>query len=205
MRFEGALTSWDDARGFGFIVSDQGGDPVFVHIKTIVNRQGRPAVGQRYSFEVEIGPQGKKRAKNVLPAPALRPIGPRRDSPAKWGTATLFVIPLFVGVFGVVGLIWRTPALLALFYLTASVVTFIVYAVDKKAAERGRRRTPENHLHLLALLGGWPGALLAQQWLRHKSSKLGFRATFWFTVVLNIIAFVVLCSPWIGLLPLSRT
>jgi uncharacterized membrane protein YsdA (DUF1294 family) len=37
--------------------------------------------------------------------------------------------------------------------------------------------------------------LLAQQFLRHKSAKAEFRSMFWGTVILNIAAFVVLCSP----------
>ena len=57
MRFEDTLKSWADDRGFGFIESDQGGAEVFFHIKTIVNLQGRPQVGQCCSFEVELGPQ----------------------------------------------------------------------------------------------------------------------------------------------------
>ncbi len=201
MRFEGALISWDDARGFGFIEPDQGGAQIFVHIKTIVNRQGRPQIGQRYSFEIELGPQGKKRAKNVLPAQALRPIGSRRDSQAQWGTATLFVIPLFVFVYGVVTVLWRPPSWVALFYVVASAVTFVVYRLDKAAASSQRRRTPEIHLHALSMLCGWPGALLAQQFLRHKSAKAEFRAAFWSTVGFNIAVFVLLCSPWVGVLP----
>jgi uncharacterized membrane protein YsdA (DUF1294 family) len=47
----------------------------------------------------------------------------------------------------------------------------------------GAIKTPESNLHLLALAGGWPGALFAQQFLRHKSAKAEFRGTFWVTVV----------------------
>lgn len=195
MRFEGRLTSWNDERGFGFIEPAQGGDAVFVHVKAIVNREGRPQVGQRYSFEIEPGPQGRKRALKVLPLRAVRPIAPRRASPAQWGTATLFVLPGFVGIYLVVAAMWRPPAWLALVYLAASLVTFVAYAIDKAAAARRDRRTPETTLHLLALAGGWPGALLAQQWLRHKSVKADFRATFWGTVVFNVAGFVVACSP----------
>ena len=196
MRFEGFLKSWNDDRGFGFIESDQGGDEVFVHIKSIVNLQGRPALSQRYSFEIELGPQGKKRAKNVLPLRAQRSIASRRvESPARWGTATLFAIPAFLVLYVVVAILWRPPSILALVYLGISVFTFIVYAGDKAAATRGASRVPENTLHALSFFGGWPGALLAQQFLRHKSSKTEFRSVFWVTVVLNVGAFIALCSP----------
>ena len=76
------------------------------------------------------------------------------------------------------------------FYAGASVLTFLTYAFDKSAARRGAWRTPESTLHLLDLAGGWPGALLAQQLLRHKSSKQSFVAVFWLTVMANITAFV---------------
>lgn len=77
----------------------------------------------------------------------------------------------------------------------ASTVTFITYAMDKSAATRGSWRTPESTLHMMAVAGGWPGALCAQQLLRHKSSKAEFRAVFWATVALNALGFVVLCTP----------
>lgn len=77
------------------------------------------------------------------------------------------------------------PVALVLAYLLFSLLTFVIYAIDKHAARRRQWRTPENTLHLLALLGGWPGAWLAQQSLRHKSSKAGFRWRFWLTVLIN--------------------
>jgi len=70
-----------------------------------------------------------------------------------------------------------------------------VYAVDKSAAKKGIWRTQESTLHLLSLTGGWPGALVAQQKLRHKSKKESFRLVFWATVVLNLGAFVWLHTP----------
>jgi uncharacterized membrane protein YsdA (DUF1294 family) len=88
------------------------------------------------------------------------------------------------------------PAILlfaVLYYLALSVVCFASYALDKSAARRGERRTPESSLLVLGLLGGWPGAVLAQQWLRHKTVKQPFRQMFWFTVVLNV-AFVLWLS-----------
>jgi len=69
-----------------------------------------------------------------------------------------------------------------------SAVTFAVYGLDKVAARAGRWRTPEATLHLLALLGGWPGAFVAQRVFRHKTRKQPFVAIFWGTVVANCVA-----------------
>jgi uncharacterized membrane protein YsdA (DUF1294 family)/cold shock CspA family protein len=196
MRFEGTLKTWNDDRGFGFIEPAAGGEDIFVHIKAFGARDGRPQVQQPVSFEVELGPQGKKRAKNVQPVRRVAPRPRRRnDSPAQWGTATLFAIPAFAILFLGVAIVWRPPMVLALIYLAASLVTFAVYYGDKNAARQGDWRIQENMLHLLALAGGWPGALLAQQFLRHKSTKREFRSVFWATVVLNVVGFVLLCSP----------
>jgi uncharacterized membrane protein YsdA (DUF1294 family) len=77
-------------------------------------------------------------------------------------------------------------------YLIISLLAFIVYAKDKAAAKKGSWRIPESTLHLLSLLGGWPGALIAQQTLRHKSKKEPFRFIFWITVFLNCVVFALL-------------
>jgi uncharacterized membrane protein YsdA (DUF1294 family)/cold shock CspA family protein len=196
MRFEGILKTWNDDRGFGFIEPTQGGQDIFIHVKTLPRGAGRPQIGQRVSFQVELGPQGKKRAHSVeLLRCARTSPGKRRNSPAQWGTATLFVIPLFMVAYLAAAVLWRPPAWFALGYVAASVVTFMAYAFDKAAAARGARRIPESTLHGLALAAGWPGALLAQQFLRHKSAKAEFRSVFWGTVVVNAAAFLTLCSP----------
>jgi uncharacterized membrane protein YsdA (DUF1294 family)/cold shock CspA family protein len=197
MRFEGTLKTWNHDRGFGFIEPAQGGQEVFVHITAFRERRGRPQVAQHLSFELELAPNGKKRAKNVE---AVRQRVARRksrnDSPAQWGTATLFAIPAFLVLFLGVAIVWKPPFVAALVYLVASLVTFGVYMGDKEAARGGVWRVREDTLHVLALAGGWPGALIAQQFLRHKSTKPEFRRVFWVTVVINVLAFVAVCSPW---------
>jgi len=79
---------------------------------------------------------------------------------------------------------------LASFYGVASVACFIVYALDKSAAIERRQRISERTLLLLGLFCGWPGALLAQRMLRHKSSKTSFLLKFWLTVLLNVALLV---------------
>lgn len=76
------------------------------------------------------------------------------------------------------------PSVLGL-YLATSLLSFIAYAYDKSSARNKQRRIPERTLHLLALIGGWPGALIAQHRLRHKTKKTSFLAVFWGAVILN--------------------
>lgn len=197
MRTEGKLKTWHDDRGFGFIEPSQGGADVFIHIKAFPAGAGRPQVGQRLFYEVDAGPQGRPRATNVVLPRLPRPAQPltERQARAQWGTATLMVLPAFIATFLAVAALWRPPAWVAGLYLIASVITFLAYAADKSAARGGAWRTAESTLHGLALLGGWPGALLAQQFLRHKSTKASFRQAFWGTVLLNIAGFLLVCSP----------
>ena len=78
--------------------------------------------------------------------------------------------------------ITRVPLLV---YGVASVVAFILYGYDKQQARHGRWRTPEKLLHGVELLGGWPGALVAQQVFRHKTRKVPFQVWFWLIVTVH--------------------
>ena len=87
---------------------------------------------------------------------------------------------------------------IAFLFLT-SFATFMVYRYDKRNAEFNgpskvlrRPRVSENTLHMLSLAGGWPGALLAQRYLRHKTIKEPFQRVYWITVLLNVIVSAIL-------------
>jgi uncharacterized membrane protein YsdA (DUF1294 family) len=79
-------------------------------------------------------------------------------------------------------------------YAATSLLCFIAYGLDKRAAERGAQRTPERTLLLLGLAGGWPGGLVAQQVFRHKTVKGSFLAWYWASVALNLAALLSLAS-----------
>jgi uncharacterized membrane protein YsdA (DUF1294 family) len=98
---------------------------------------------------------------------------------AWWPLGFLAVLTAAVGL-------GQLPPWLALIYGSLSLITFIIYGWDKRSARYAARRIPEVLLHLLALLGGWPGAWLGQVWWRHKSRKPAFRWRFWLTVLLNL-------------------
>ena len=82
------------------------------------------------------------------------------------------------------------PPIVSIIFIIASLLTYLIYAKDKRAAQKNEWRVSESTLHIYSLCFGWPGAIVAQQKLRHKSKKQSFRLTFLFTVLINI-AFVV--------------
>jgi uncharacterized membrane protein YsdA (DUF1294 family) len=79
-----------------------------------------------------------------------------------------------------------TPPLISAIYLLVSLGAYVAYTKDKSAAQRGQWRVSENTLHTFSLCGGWPGAIIAQQRLRHKTKKVSFRVVFWLTLLANV-------------------
>ena len=131
------------------------------------------------------------------PTRSRRQTGTRRRMPARTGSGPVayLAIVAFVATYLVVDAYRPVSIWVAAFYLALSLACFIVYAVDKSAAVASRWRVPENTLLLLGFAGGWPGAIVAQQVLRHKTKKVGFRQAFWGTAALNLLAFVAIFSP----------
>jgi cold shock CspA family protein len=83
MRIDGTLTKWNDDRGFGFITPTQSGSEVFAHISAFPRDGQRPRLGERLSFEIGIGKDGKQQAKNIVcpTRPTEKPY--RLSEPAK--------------------------------------------------------------------------------------------------------------------------
>ncbi|SAI28063.1 cold shock-like protein [Bordetella ansorpii] len=193
---EGTLKSWNDERGFGFITPEQGGEAVFAHIS--VFESGRPQASQRVRFLAETAPDKRLRARKVqlLDIPPVHARGPSRQWKATGvGFKSQLVLALFLGY--LLAAIWMQglPWWVFVVYVVISILTFLVYASDKSSARASTRRIPENTLHMLSLAGGWPGALVAQQVLRHKSSKASFQVCYWITVVLNFLGLALLTLP----------
>lgn len=122
--------------------------------------------------------------------PAKQPVVPWN---AFWVILVLVPLPLLAlhhlfGPPGVsIGLGWS--ALMSIF-------AFTVYWYDKRQAKQDGQREPEAHLHWLEVLGGWPGAYLAQRWLRHKSTKASYQFVFWLIVILYQLVAVDALRDW---------
>lgn len=82
-------------------------------------------------------------------------------------------------------------------YALASLAAFVAYWADKRAAQAGRARVRERTLHIYELLGGWPGAFLAQRLLRHKTRDVSFQAVYWLIVLLHAAGWGV--AAWMGM------
>ncbi len=187
-RLTGRITEWKDDRGFGFITA-VGGSQTFVHISAFASRNRRPCENDLVTYALATDPKGRPRAVGVqfVGNPRARPIG---SGPVY----AIAAATSFVGFLGITVVRGVFPSQLLALYAAGSVVAFLMYWNDKTAARTARRRTPESTLHVVGLLGGWPGALVAMQVLRHKSSKPSFQAVFWATVVANCGALVWLKS-----------
>ena len=187
----GRIADWKDDRGFGFIEPQSGGGKVFLHISAMVRGSRRPSIGDVVSYEIATTSDGKTRATSVRLAGLAAVSNALMSKRLFLSVVALLVFPA-LWWFVKLG---KFPALLFWGFAGMSSVAFILYGLDKWAAIREAQRTPETTLQICALLGGWPGALLAQQVFRHKSSKRSFQISFWFTVVLNCGVLGFLESP----------
>lgn len=181
MRYQGKVKNWKDDQGFGFVTPNGGGQKAFVHIKAFSNSSHRPNEGDIITYELATDGSGRYFAKNILFAGDATSSSTSNKSSS---LGTNFAI-LFGLIFALSALLGRLPLAIVGLYFTSSIVTFLAYAIDKSAAQNARWRTKESTLHLFGLVGGWPGALLAQKTLRHKSKKQEFQAVFWVTVIAN--------------------
>ncbi len=85
----------------------------------------------------------------------------------------------------------QIPIYVFYLYAIASGITLALYALDKIKARRGSDRIPEKVLHLLELLGGWPGGLLGHLMFNHKSKKLSYQIVYWLIVLIHVTFWVL--------------
>lgn len=177
----GIVSTWNEEKGFGFITPTRDAKKIFFHIKDFSDLHKRPVVNLKVRFSASRDSDGRQCAVNVIPLK-----GHKKLRKTTWQRSYSLLI---AGVFSCI-LFYLCdsrvlPVEIAGLYGTMSFLTATIYVKDKKAALSGQWRTPENKLHALSLFFGWPGAMLAQSFLRHKSSKTSFRIIYWLTIIAN--------------------
>jgi uncharacterized membrane protein YsdA (DUF1294 family) len=78
--------------------------------------------------------------------------------------------------------------MIVVWVVLVSVVTFMLFGIDKRAAEMDTWRIPERTLLGLALIGGSPGAIAGQRIFHHKTQKEPFRTILYAIVALQVVA-----------------
>ncbi|MAF76435.1 MAG: hypothetical protein CMF17_11405 [Idiomarinaceae bacterium] len=200
VRHQGQLHQWNDEKGFGFVQIDRG-RKAFVHISAFMKPARRPQEGDRIAFDVETDSTQRLQATRVKLMGVRRKAGDRAlKTPMSPGRpvenprpATLPYAPLAILLLlPVMALLFPELRTLTAALAALNLITFMMYWKDKSAARKQQRRVPEANLHLASLLGGWPGAWMAQHIFRHKTVKTSFRVTFWLSVVFNISGGLIL-------------
>ncbi|MBN2864858.1 MAG: DUF1294 domain-containing protein [Thiotrichales bacterium] len=183
MRYKGHIKIWHEDKGFGFIKSIDNKSDLFVHVSGFKNRSAIPQPDEEVSFIISRDHRGRVFADRVL-----RRID-KAPTTSNARTISIFCVIVFIlySVVVVTKLPLESGALILGMYSFLSFVTYKIYQFDKQSAMDQSRRVPERALHFLSLMGGWPGALLAQEILRHKSRKHPFKTILWITILVNFV------------------
>ncbi|ABI76903.1 cold shock DNA-binding membrane protein [Hyphomonas neptunium ATCC 15444] len=195
-RQEGHLSGWNEARGFGFLKAVDGGPDAFAHIRAFAKEERHIEEGHLYSYQTETDEAGRLRAADIRP---IRPVRPEPVQPSLLHkllsrSPRILVIPAFLFIAIAVAITTTVSPGWFIVYGVASIACFIGYGLDKRAATHKQWRVSETILLMVGLVGGWPGAILAQEFFRHKTKKPAFRTLFWMSVAINMAAFVQIAA-----------
>lgn len=191
---KGTLVMWNDQKGFGFIHPDGSDEDYFVHISTFKKGMTRrPESGDIVHFRPDES-AGKKRASfAMIPEldhtahnpPQRFSLNPRKRS---WDVNLLIALPLVLS--GYLLIITKNPVPFIAYWIL-SLLTMFLYGIDKAHAATHRWRVPEIYLHLTELLGGWPGALIAQNDFRHKTRQSVYLWILRGIIAIHVMAWII--------------
>lgn len=179
------LAEWDATRGYGFLQVSK--KRVFLHRRDFAELDRQPVVGEEIRFIMGKDAKGRQCAKEAVFVISRR-------SPGIWRPIlliSLLVMPSIALIRAGGDNRWIFGYLAVI-----NLVTYKVYAMDKRSARAGAWRVAEGKLHLLELLGGWPGAYIAQNNLRHKCSKGSYQFIFWLIVIGYQLAAIDSMQDW---------
>ena len=187
---KGVLILWNDLKGFGFIRPDGTDEDFFVHISSF--KKGlprRPETGDVVHFRAADG-SGRKRAAFAL-IPALEPAPPPKGHfvlnprPRSFFTNLIIITPLVLS--GYLLFLAKNPIPFFSYWIL-SILTMFLYGTDKAHAATHRWRVPELYFHILEMMGGWPGALIAQNDFRHKTRPSAYLWILWGIITIHMMA-----------------
>lgn len=214
IKSKGKIIKWDDDRGFGFILPDDSNKHIFVHIKSFKNQNPRPSLNEQVTYNILQNNDGKQSAVSVIRATdnlkkfqqnnikeknlSLRSISNKNNSGFKVDYKSTYKISIFYILFVLIFLAFllysfisgKLPLTIIIVYGIMSLITYLIYSEDKSKAITEDFRIQEKTLHILSLIGGWMGAIIAQQRFRHKTKKSSFQRVFWISVFFNVLILI---------------
>lgn len=176
-REKGTLVRWNNDKGYGFIRPHNENEDVFLHVKSLPHYQRRPKTDDILTYEIGIDENQKRYARYA------------KIKGFSWSLFTIFWLnSLFLFGAYVYFVFKQTLTFHPIaVYVAMSLITILAYSRDKNAAQSGKWRTSEYRLHFYEILGGWPGALLAQRCYHHKSKKISYQIFFWMIVTCHCL------------------
>jgi cold shock CspA family protein len=137
VRYQGKITGWNEAKGYGFVQPNGGGTRSFVHIKSFARRGRRPVDGDLITYEVAHDSKNRPQAVEIRYPGERVPDTNNPENPfIRYALAGMFAaIVLVLTALGII------PPEILFVYVIVSGITFLAYAFDKAAAMNRRWRT----------------------------------------------------------------
>ena len=163
MRHQGKITDWKNDQGFGFITPKGGGEKVFVHIKSFINRQRRPVGNEIVTYELKSDANGRIQAESVA---FFGECVPQTTTFGRSNVSLILAIVFLVFVSGSVFADMLPFAVLG-FYFVASTIAFVAYALDQVSR---KKRSMANSREPLA-------PFRIDRWLARRFSRTKFASS----------------------------
>ncbi|RYG35687.1 DUF1294 domain-containing protein [bacterium] len=193
-RYTGEIVEWSDEKRCGFIApvgGNRNDSVVFLPIEALMIRRKSPKIGDIVNYEIESIAQSPNAGRLRTTLRAREVLFEGQEYPLPVDSRGDMVLA-FIGIVHLIAQCVATALFPQTLWLLVagfgfSFLSFGLYAWDKRASKESRPRVPEIELQLFSLMGGWPGAAVAQSFFRHKTRKRSFRLIFFLALLLNMV------------------
>ncbi|PIE82203.1 MAG: DNA-binding protein [Cardiobacteriales bacterium] len=201
LELSGNILYWNDTKGYGFIKVKGYKNNFFFHISTFAYHHRRPNRGDKVTF-LAYQQNNEWQVTRVVLSEHLSSLYSKeaQDQQILQPHILEAIVYSFIVIFFYFILV-LTSIPLALSSLIISLLTAFLYAIDKHAAIHNKQRVPEASMHIAAMLGGWPGALIARPLLRHKTTKIRFIIFFWLSIIIyffTLYCIIIFAPEYLG-------
>ena len=190
---DGEIIQWQPEKSSGLVKVAQLDEPIIFHLHDVENPQISPQIGKKVTIQAVYDAHALCwTATKITSEQRQQPM--QKQQPISKKSAFSWQGVLFGLVATAVWLLVlaMTERWLIIPTIFMSVISFALFAIDKYKVRHQQWRIAESSLHLMDLLGGWCGGLLAMTALHHKIHKKSFLVIFTITVITHIAVICIL-------------